>query len=53
MTVKVDGAKLKIRDVVRVARGEARAAYEQAALDPAGARADRGDPGLYRPDLDA
>lgn len=34
MTVKIDGAKLKIREVVRVARPGANGRYEKAALDP-------------------
>ena len=34
MTVKVDGAKLKIRDVVRVARPGAKGRFEKAVLDP-------------------
>ena len=50
MTVKIDGAKLKIRDVVRVARPGAGGRSEKAALDAAGPRPDRGDPRLYRPD---
>ncbi|HEY8382160.1 MAG TPA: aromatic amino acid ammonia-lyase [Microvirga sp.] len=35
MTVKIDGAKLKARDVVRVARPGASGRYEKAALHPA------------------
>src|SRR5215210_681469 len=35
MTVKIDGAKLKIRDVVRVARPGAGGRFEKAALYPA------------------
>jgi histidine ammonia-lyase len=34
MTVKVDGAKLRIKDVVRVARANSRGRFEKAALHP-------------------
>jgi histidine ammonia-lyase len=34
MTVKVDGVKLKIRDVVRVARANGKGRFEKAALHP-------------------
>ena len=53
MTVKIDGAKLKIRDVVRVARPGPAGRFEKAALHPAAREQDRGDAGLYRSALDA
>ncbi|MDF2812558.1 MAG: histidine ammonia-lyase [Microvirga sp.] len=34
MTVKVDGAKLKVQDVVRVARTNPDGRFEKAVLDP-------------------
>ena len=53
MTVKIDGARLKIPEVVRVARPAANGALREGGAPPGGARTDRRDPRLYRPDLDA
>ncbi len=49
MTVKVDGARLKIRDVVRVARPDGEGTFREGGSRPGGPRADRRDAGLYRP----